>query len=141
MALFDVLEPARFPKLIWMDTNDPEFGLRMANFLQQGSLTRAAISECHQQSGGTMETIANAEFLLSVLEPLLSTYGIVWLLLPTKFSACNNSATKQITTLTIPKTVGGRYSVLSQWDCSACSVAVDIQEFRRGAALCVLLTY
>jgi glucose-6-phosphate isomerase len=135
-GMFDVVEPHRFPKLIWMDTTDPEFASHVAALLSKAALKPAEILvNVISKSGGTMETIANAEFLFSVLEPLLSNVWDRVVVTTDEGSPLHSIASsKQIATLPIPKVVGGRYSVFSPVGLfPLAAVGISIQEFCAGA--------
>ncbi len=112
---FDLLEVNRFPKMIFVDTNNPEFLHKLEVFLTNKiKQPEEIIVNIISKSGSTTETIVNMELIFGMLEKRLS--GIL-----ERFVVTTNlggelykiAKSKGISTLSIPEKVGGRYSVLS----------------------------
>jgi len=111
----DILNPDRYPKCIFVDTNSPTFLSSLSAFFhahvqQPEEIVVNAISK----SGSTTETIANTEIVMAELEkkfPMVSDR----LVITTDFGSKMWKAAEEkgIAALPIPEKVGGRYSVLS----------------------------
>lgn len=140
---YDLLEGERFPKMIFLDTQDPDVLIKV-NKLIEGLLNKEQIIvNVISKSGGTTETMANVEVLYSTL---LDKFGDV----SDRFVITTNSGSKlhtkalelDIDVLTIPETVGGRYSILSSVGLFPLALmGINIQKLRIGAVkmreLCV----
>lgn len=135
-ALFgfkDVLEPARFPKMLFADTNDPEGLSALVTFLKQ-SVTKPeqVVVNVISKSGGTTETITNAELVLAALSEVGVKDRIV---VTTEKTSPMGQATTRLGLRFLPHpNVGGRYSIFSTVGLFplAC-IGVDIQKLRHGA--------
>jgi glucose-6-phosphate isomerase len=129
---FDVLQPDRKPKMIFADTNDPEFLYKLKTFVTtQKNILINAISK----SGGTTETIANLEIILNVIhdDQFVRERLVITTDHGSKF--WHMAQEKGIKTLTLPKQVGGRYSVLSAVGLFPLAMAgININQLRKGAA-------
>ncbi len=112
---YDILETSRYPKLIFLDTCDPEY-LRKLDFFLESRIKNPdeVILNIISKSGDTLETIANTEYTIHCLkrrfknieERIVSTTekdSILW----------KKSKEKNISTLEIPKNLSGRFSVFS----------------------------
>lgn len=133
---YDVLEPNRFPKIIFLDTTNEQFlssALSLINTIQNpNELIVNAISK----SGGTTETIANLEI---ILDSLLKKFGEAamerCIITTDEGSKLWEAADKQnIAVLPIPKQVGGRFSVFSAaglFPLACCGV--NIESLLKGA--------
>ena len=133
---FDVLESDRFPKIIFLDTNDPRFLKKLLTFFQSKIATvEEFVINAISKSGGTTETIANLEIVLASLQPRFPHIYERLVITTDEGSRLHVMATeKNITTLTMPKQVGGRYSVLSAVGLfPLAALGVDIQKLRLGA--------
>lgn len=109
----DLLEPDRFPKIIFADTIDPEVLEKIGKLLQNKiSSGNEVLVNAISKSGTTTETIANLEIILENLN-IEDKYSRV--VLTTDQGSKLDAKAKEIgiTTLHIPKTVGGRFSVFS----------------------------
>lgn len=107
----DLLEPQRFPKIIFADTTDADYLSHIQNFLKtQIKSSEEIIVNAISKSGGTTETIANLEMLLGFIDNyktrLVITTG-------ENSELMEIAQNENIATLFIPKTIGGRYSVFS----------------------------
>jgi len=112
LGFSDILEPDRFPKIIFADTVDPEFLEKIGNFLRSISSGNEILINAISKSGTTTETITNLEI---ILENLNIENKFSRLVLTTDAGSKLDARAKElgITTLNIPKTVGGRFSVFS----------------------------
>jgi glucose-6-phosphate isomerase len=135
---FDLLEPDRYPKMIFADTNDPEFLSKLADFLKKVKDPEEILLNLISKSGTTTESIVNAEIILSALGDSGMTDEIIYS--RTIITTDNGSRLwgfakeKNIDTLEIPKKVGGRYSVFSPVALfPLLTVGLDIEKFRDGA--------
>lgn len=133
---FDPIEDRRYPKMLFADTNDPEFLARFRVFLNQHvSKPEEVVIIAASKSGGTTEMIANLEFILGVLEQHFFDIARR-LVLVTDFgsSLWREGSNKKLTMLPIPPKIGGRYSVLSAVGLLPLAlISVDIESFRAGA--------
>jgi glucose-6-phosphate isomerase len=105
------------PKLIFADTNNSKEMELVKRVLEENtSDAREVVLNIITKSGTTTETIANAAFLFDVLS---RKFGETEALRRTVVTTDDDSALKQtafekgIHVLTLPKNVGGRYSVFS----------------------------
>lgn len=108
---YDVLNPTRYPKIIFADTNDSEYLANIQAFLLKNVQNpEEVLINAISKSGGTTESIANLEILAGCVkdfkERLVVTSNentVLWKL----------AKDKNISVLAIPEKVGGRYSVLT----------------------------
>ena len=112
---FDLLQEKRFPKMIFLDTTDPEYLLHFEEFFNKSiSKEGEVIVNIISKSGGTMETAVNGEIVIKLLKAKFENWKERCVITTDKGSKLWNSAIAQgIDTLEIPKKVGGRYSVFS----------------------------
>ena len=112
---FDVMEAARFPKMIFADTNDPEFLNSLTQFLKTGiSKPEEIIVNAISKSGLTTETTVNLEIITDILkEKFEGALSRIVVTTDSKSALWKGAQEKDISILEIPKNVGGRYSVLS----------------------------
>ena len=112
---FDILEPSRMPKMIFLDTTDPGILLHLESFFDKEITSEEEIViNVISKSGDTTETIVNAELVLGMLRKKFP--GILdRLVVTTDFGSLlwKIAEAEDITRLSIPEKVGGRYSVLS----------------------------
>ena len=108
---FDVVEPDRFPKMLFADTNDTDYIVRLQRLLKSVKSPEEIIITAVSKSGSTTEAVANLEILLSKNAFDFKSR----LVIITDFgSPLWKQATKlDIKCLPIPEKVGGRYSVFS----------------------------
>src|SRR3990167_10464689 len=108
---FDILEPRRFPKMIFVDTNDTAFLEKLEAFLDKDvkSLDEIVINTVCK-SGETTETILNPNLLLSLSSKIKERMVIT-----TNVSSklWDEAKIQGISLLSIPEKVGGRFSVLT----------------------------
>jgi len=133
---FDLLNPARFPKIIFSDTNNPKTLSNLKNFLNTAIKDPSEIIvNIISKSGNTIETVANAEFIVNILSEKFTDISNRIVVTTGKDSVLwKKSEEKGITLLSIPENIGGRYSVFSAIGLFPMAlVGVDIEEFLRGA--------
>ncbi len=112
---FDALQPARSPKIIFCDTTDPEFIYFLNRFLDNNiSTPEEIIINGISKSGTTTETVFNLEMIIKTLFKKSSEY-INRLVITTDENSkmWERAHNLNIDMLSIPKIVGGRYSVFS----------------------------
>ncbi|MEX0917329.1 MAG: hypothetical protein WDZ90_02305 [Candidatus Paceibacterota bacterium] len=133
---FDLVEPEYFPKLLFLDTNDPEYTKALLFFLegvvrQPEELLIVSISK----SGGTTETIANTEALLAVFSERPFDIRERTVVITDADSPYKKAAqARGMSTLSIPKMVGGRFSVFSAVGLfPLASAGFDIESLLKGA--------
>ncbi len=135
-GFFDVLEPDRFPKIIFADTTNPET-LEKINTLLDNNLRSSdeVIINMISKSGGTSETVTNAEIILKSLKDKFPDINNRVVVTSDEGSNLWNKATELgFAKLALPKIVGGRFSVFSAvglFPLACCGV--DIQKLRAGA--------
>lgn len=130
-----ILEPDRFPKLISIDTSDPEVLNKFSKFFEDN------IAEANQfmvvfnsKSGLTTETVFNMEYILSLVKkiPEFKDRIVVTSDKNSKLSGLANQY--GFDTLTLPEKVGDRFSVFSEENLFPLSLlGVDIQRLVAGA--------
>lgn len=136
LGFFDTIQPKRFPKMIFADTNDPEYLANLSKFLKEEISDTEEILVCGiSKSGSTPETVVNFEIVQSVLS---QEFGDISerIIVITDFESnfWKKAQEKSISTLAIPKTVGGRYSVMSPVGLFPLLAAgIDVEAMRNGA--------
>lgn len=132
---YDNIEPDRFPKMIFLDTNDETYLAKLIAFLNKITDPNEIVINAISKSGGTTETIANLEMIYQALIPRFPKIKDRIVITTDEGSKLWNHAQNMgIATLGIPAQVGGRYSVLSAvglFPLALCGV--DIEALRQGA--------
>jgi len=126
------------PRIIFADTNDPRESEALKNFLDKKVLAaQDVVLNIVTKSGTTAETVANASFLF---DALAKRFGEEEILPRIVVTTDENSALwkiaqeKKIKCLTIPKMVGGRYSVFTAVGLFPLSLAgIEVSELLVGA--------
>ncbi len=127
---YDVVDIMRRPVMLFLDTVEALYLEKVIMLLQrevtdQNDMLIFLVSK----SGGTPETIANGEILLSALTPTFPDILRRVIAISDESAPLHKEAiAKGIATLTLPTTVGGRYSVLSAVGLAplfACGVDID----------------
>ncbi len=123
---FDALEPARFPKMLFADTIDPDYNGRLQRFLKHArpeELLVIAVSK----SGTTMESVENLTRMPADAPTIFITdRGSPW---------WKEAETRGAPRLEIPKEIGGRFSVFSGAGLFPLRAAgIAIASLRDGAA-------
>lgn len=139
-ALFgyaDAVSPARYPKMIFVDTVDPEFNRHLEHFLKNDivALDELAIVIA-TKSGTTVETVNNAKLVVLALAKRFS--GIekrISSITDKGVSVESLIGVKSVAIhLEIPKHVGGRFSVFSAMGLFPLALAgIDIAALCEGA--------
>lgn len=65
---FDLLQPDRYPKMIFLDTNDEEVLAKTVKLISTLANKEEVLVNAISKSGGTTETIANLEIVLDALK-------------------------------------------------------------------------
>lgn len=111
---YDALELDRYPKIIFLDTQDDCVIDKIEKLINKLHHKDQVLVNAISKSGQTVETIVNFEILLSILK---NKFGDVYnrLVITTDEDSAfyNNAYKTNASILTIPKMVGGRYSVFS----------------------------
>lgn len=132
----DLLEPTRFPKMLFAETTDPEWLTSVQGLLSSLQAPEEVLVTVISKSGGTTETLVNFEVIMHTLHQKFGE-GL------TRVVAITDEGSKlwdaagalQVVRLAIPAPVGGRYSVLSAVGLlPLLSVGIDIKAARRGAS-------
>lgn len=127
----DLLNPERFPKIIFVDTNDPKYLKQVGKFLNGIRSPEEVLINVVSKSGTTLETIVNMQEILSKAPHLKDRTVIttayeseLWISARQQNLAC----------LPVPQKVGGRYSVFSPVGLFPLACAgVNIVDMLRGA--------
>jgi len=112
---FDPLAPSRAPRMVFLDTSDPRFLDALYGFFDtEITHEEEIVINVISKSGGTTETLVNAESVLGALKKKFPRI-LDRLVLTTDFGSRLWKAAEErdITRLSIPGKVGGRYSALS----------------------------
>jgi len=117
-ALFGTLNVAldsSYPKLLFLDTNNPENFLDIKDIISKTEDADEVLINIISKSGGTTETIANFEAIYEFLNEKFGGEVKQRVVVTTDDGSnlFNSAKEKGISILTIPKNVGGRYSVFS----------------------------
>lgn len=133
---FDGVEPKHIPKMFFLDTNNGAYLRRILSYLKNNVTDSGEILiNVVSKSGGTIETIANAEFIVDTLKHAIPniTDRIV---VTTNYNSnlWKVAEEKGIAHLDIPELVGGRYSVLSSVGLFPLTLlGLNVGELLRGA--------
>ncbi|QQS44492.1 hypothetical protein IPM65_02750 [Candidatus Roizmanbacteria bacterium] len=133
---YDLFEPARFPKMIFLDTQDENVLSKVVPLLSSCSSTEEFLINAISKSGGTTETMTNLEVLSSSLSQKFSDITDRIVFTTDEGSNMHKKATELgFDAILMPKQVGGRFSVLSAVGLFPLALAgFDIVKLRRGAA-------
>ena len=134
----DQFEPDRFPKLFFADTNDPQWVSKLTNFLVTHIENPSQfIVNSISKSGGTTETIANTEFIVGALKDRFGDVVLERVVVTSGDGSPLWKSAKElgITALSIPKNVGGRFSVFSSVGLFPLALlGLDVKALRKGAS-------
>lgn len=132
----DNLRPERYPKLIFAETTSPEWLRDARAFLdgieEPGHVLVSVISK----SGGTTETLANFEVIMDTLRAKFGdeAFARVVAITDEDSKLWQAAGTRNMARLAIPKSVGGRYSVLTSVGLfPLATVGIDIDALLAGA--------
>lgn len=137
---FDLLEPERFPKMIFLETNDPQY-LEKFNLLIENHIAspEEILINVISKSGSTTETVANFEILAGAVTQKFSMDDLVKRTVVTtdeNSKLWHLAKAKNFAVLPLPESVGGRYSVLSPVGLfPLTAVGIDIENLCEGAAV------
>lgn len=110
----DVLEPVRYPKMIFVDTTNSEQLIRCGALLSTIASKDEVLIISISKSGGTAETTANTEIVLSqYTKKFGDAFDRVVVITDENSPLWNASVAKNIAVLPLHGLVGGRYSVFS----------------------------
>lgn len=131
-GFFDIIEPQRFPKIIFADTNDPVFLSKLQRFLNKSVVKpEEVIFNVVSKSGKTTETIVNLE-ILSEGTKFYKERVVVTTVFKTKLWDAAEEI--NIALLPIPKNISGRFSVLTTVGLFPLLCAgIDVAELIEGA--------
>ncbi|MCI0532866.1 hypothetical protein L0Y49_01450, partial [bacterium] len=133
---YDALEARRSSKMIFLDTVDAVLLEKTSALLSEGSISpKDFLIFVISKSGGTTETIANAEILFALLKARDPDFLERVIAITDNGSPLWNIAhEKNIAALEIRKNVGGRFSVFSAVGFAPLHAAgIDITALREGA--------
>lgn len=135
----DFIDCRRFPRLVFLETNDPEYLRRLRNFLQfEIKHPEQILINIISKSGTTAETVANAEIIIEALKKNLKPEEINERIVVTTDEGSklwNWAASKKIGKLPVPEIVGGRYSVFSPVGLFPLAAAgIELEGLYEGAA-------
>ncbi|KKQ38910.1 MAG: putative glucose-6-phosphate isomerase [Candidatus Roizmanbacteria bacterium GW2011_GWA2_37_7] len=132
---YDVLDCERFPKIIFLDTQDPDVLMKIGRLIEKLSHKDQIVINAISKSGSTTETAANLEVVSSTLFHKFGNISDRFVFTTDEESNMYNIAKKiHIKTLVIPKKIGGRYSVLSSVGLFPLMlVGLDVIKLRQGA--------
>lgn len=133
----DRLEPAQFPKLLFAETTDPEWLAQTTKLFNSLRAPEEVIITLISKSGGTTETIANFEIIMAALRahlPGASMVDRVVTITDEGSKLWDAAGAQNMVRLSIPKQVGGRYSVLSAVGLfPLLTVGIDVAKLCQGA--------
>ncbi|MBI2645291.1 hypothetical protein HYW94_03920 [Candidatus Uhrbacteria bacterium] len=110
----DVCGDGKFPKMIFLDTVDPEILVAYQKLLATIRSPEEILINIISKSGGTTETILNAEYVYAWLKKKFpAIHERIVVTTDEDSSLWKESMRKHIACLSIPGLVGGRYSVFS----------------------------
>ena len=129
---FELLEPDRFPKMIFADTNDPAYIYKLYKFIKKNVKDpEEIVINAISKSGRTTETVVNLEIIASGIP-----FAKDRLIITTDYNSDLWQAARDLNLdcLPIPNKVGGRFSVFSSVGLFPLACAgVDLSELLKGA--------
>lgn len=130
----DKLTPERFPKLHFLEAPDEIEIEKLANYIRDKKLAESEILiNVISKSGTTKETLTNFELLISRLSSWLPEINDRVVITGDADSPLVSGANKD-RALSIPKTVGGRFSIFSTVGLlPLLAVRVDVESLLEGA--------
>jgi len=133
---YDNLELDRFPKMLFLDTQDERILKKTLTLLSRCSSPDEFMINAISKSGGTTETMANLELLSSALTERFGNISKHIVFTTVEGSKMHEKAVeKGIDTLFMPGRVGGRYSVFSAVGLFPLAlIGINVEELRNGAA-------
>lgn len=141
LGSYDKYTHSRFPKILFVDTNNSQEMYKLISFLEKKVRKQSEILvNVISKSGTTTETIANAEVIIRTLRRLFGDHALSRMVVITddKSPIAKVAQEKEISILSIPQKVGGRFSVLSAVGLFPLLCAdIDIKELQKGAEVMV----
>lgn len=129
---FDVLEPTRAPKMVFMDTNDASFTYKLLALLKHLEDPREVIINVVSKSGKTLEVLANLEVIQDNFPELKQRLVVTTLKNSTLWETSDEMKISNL--LPLPEKIGGRFSVFSPVGLFPLACAgVDIFKLLEGA--------
>ncbi|MDP3793734.1 MAG: hypothetical protein Q8R07_03195 [Candidatus Uhrbacteria bacterium] len=133
---FDGLAEERYPKMLFLDTTDPEFLFAFSKFFKR-EIRHAdqILVNVISKSGTTTESVANAEWVMGWMKRRFKNVKDRFVITTDEGSKLWKLAEAQgLSRLSIPKMVGGRYSVFTAAGLfPLAAIGLDIRELCRGA--------
>lgn len=132
----DALEPDRVPHCIFIDTFDATYFEKVSTVLQTVTSAEEIAVVIVSKSGTTTETVAGAALIYQTLRQKFPDLAARTAVISDADSPLQVLAVSEgMTALTIPKPVGGRFSVFSAAGLLPLALlGVDLEAFRQGAA-------
>jgi len=138
LGSYDIIDPLRTPKVVFVDTSEPEFLGKMIKFLSlviedPDEIVINAVSK----SGTTTETIVNVEVILDSLKKKFGSAIQNRVVITTEKDSSLAGVAKDnnITCIEIERSIPGRFSVFSAVGLFPLALlGIDIEAFRKGAA-------
>lgn len=113
-GFYDILQSARFPKIIFLDTQDEEVLAKTKMLIETLSSKEEVLVNTISKSGGTTETAANLEIIYEALTRKFGDVKDRIVFTTDEGSKMHQVAIeKNVDILNLPKLVGGRFSVFS----------------------------
>lgn len=111
----DILTGEEYPKMLFLDTTDPEYLAQFSSFFKREIKDSSEIIvSIISKSGGTTETAVNGEFVIQLLKDKFKNWADRCTVISEKGSLLwKNAEELGIDRLENPPKVGGRYSVFS----------------------------
>ncbi|MCA9390016.1 hypothetical protein KC571_01320 [candidate division WWE3 bacterium] len=131
---YDLLEPERTPKIIYLDTNDPLFIIKTQQLLQRSIEEPEELAiNIISKSGVTAETIFNTRAILDVL-PLEAYSDRIIVTSGTETELTKQAQKLNLRTISVPEIIGDRYSIFSANGLIPLRLAgIETKEFLDGA--------
>lgn len=138
-GFFDPIDPGHFPKLLFLETTNPQQLEQMNLFLEKNIKNPEEILfNVISKSGTTTETIANFEIVGETFKKKFGEQSLVDRMVVTtdeNSKLWKVAKAKNFTLLPIPEKVGGRYSVFSTVGLfPLISIGIDTESLCEGAA-------
>ena len=134
-GFYDLLQPERFPKTIFLETPDEELLTKTIRLLTSLKSKEEFLINAVSKSGGTPETVVNLEVILDALKKRFGDVNDRLIISAgTDTPMFKLAKEKKLPLLEMVKNVGGRYSVFSSQGLLAAAVTgLDMQALCQGA--------
>ncbi len=134
-GFYDILQPSRYPKMIFLDTQDEEILAKTIELINSLGSKDEILVNVISKSGGTTETAANLEIIYDAVTKKFTDSNDRFVITTDEGSKMQLAAEKkQIDVLNLPQKVGGRYSVFSAVGMFPfAAIGFNIEAIRRGA--------